>query len=307
MTDIPRRALGRKPKANKAALAFGDFLTVVPEHPIASDPTAGVAFGLDRNDEFGVCVPTGKDNYCRTVTKALTGVQRSMTQEQVFADYRTQNPGFDPALAWNDPRQEDNGMVIQDYLAMLAKRGDILGFAKVDVSNDDLLTAAEYLFLGILWGVDLDVAQQSQTDRGTWDYVAGSPSWGGHCTVTPVYSGDDRQRTVTWAELVWTTDAFRRRQLDEAWVILLPEHIANPGFRARYDLAKFAQAYTDITGRPFPVDVPPPPPPPPPPPVEPPPDAAGCLVTALRRFLASKACPGYLRKAAQDWLTSLGL
>lgn len=283
---LPGRRLGRKPKVHKAALPFGAFLTAVPDHPIASDPTAGVTFGLDGNDEFGVCVPTAKDNFCRTVTLALTGVQRSMTQEEVFADYRTQNPGFDPALSWDDPRQEDNGMLIQDYLAMLAKRGDILGFAKVDVTNDDLLTAAEYLFLGILWGVDLDVAQQAQTATGQWDYVPGSYEWGGHCTVTPVYAGDDRQRTVTWAEPVWTTDAFRRHQLDEAWVVLLPEHAANPSFRAGFDLAKFAQAYTDLTGRPFPVDVTPPPPPPQP-------EPQGCLVAP---YTAARAAFRKLRR-----------
>jgi hypothetical protein len=264
---------------------------MVPDHPIAADNTANVTYGLDGNDRYGVCVPTGFDNLRRTATCLLTGTQQSMTQAEVFADYRTQNPYFDPSLGTND-----NGMIIQDYLSYLQKQGRVLGFAAVDVGNDDELTAAEYLFLAVMWGVDLQTAQENQTDAGLWDYRA-SGEWGGHCVIVPAYESNDQQDVITWAERVRTTDAFRRHQLDEAWVVILPEHVANPTFRKGFDLQKFGEAFTQITGRPFPVDVPPKPSPVP---VGPSPAVDPELAAALNRFTATKHCPSYLKRAWAD-------
>lgn len=300
MADRSQMRLGRKPKVDKPKLKLAQFIKAVPAHPVASDDTAGVSYGLDGNDNYGVCVPTGYDNLRRTVTHLLTGTQQSMTQDEIFADYRSQNPGFDPATD-----ADDNGMVIQDYLAWLVKAGRILGFASVDVSNDDELTAAEYLFLAVLWGVDLQTAQQSQTDAGLWDYKR-SGQWGGHCIAVPAYEASDRQDVITWAERVGTTDAFRRHQLDEAWVVILPEHVANPGFRKGFDLQAFADAFEAITGTPFPAVVPDPGPQPEPPAPTPPGGAAADLAVALTRYLRTKNVPEYLRDAAAPWLTEQG-
>ena len=49
---------------------------------------------------------------------------------------------------------------------------------------------------------------------------------------------------------------------DEAWAVILPEHVDHPGFRDGFDLPAFAQAFTAITGRPFPHVEPAPGPPP---------------------------------------------
>lgn len=255
------RALGRRPgDPTKPALKLGDFLKVVPDHPLSVDDMQEVTFGLDHNDVFGTCVPTSVDNLRRAVTKLLTGKQTDTSWTEVVRWYRSQNPGFDPNRSWNDPAQEDNGMVIQDLLAWLTKEKIILGFAKLDVRDDDELQAAMYLGLGIIWGVDLQTAQQAQTDAGLWDY---SPSgeWGGHAVLAAAYESNDQQDVITWAERVRTSDAFRRHQLDEAWMVILPEHVQHPDFRAGFDLPKFAAAYTAITGRPFPANVTPPQPP----------------------------------------------
>lgn len=256
-----RRSLGLRGPSNplRARLRLRDFVRVVPDHPIAVDDAADVVYGLDGNDRWGVCVPTGKDNLHRTVSRLLTGAQVSMTQDQIFIDYRSQNPNFNP-----DTGTDDNGMVIQEYLEYLVHRGDILGFASVDLNDEDEVRAATYLFLGLLVGVNLDVAQQSQTDRGLWDYVAGSRSWGGHCVAQVGYApaGD---KAITWNQSVTMTPTFCARQRFEAWVVLFGEHVTHPGFRAGFDLPKYAHAFTDITGRPFPAVVPPEPEPPVPP------------------------------------------
>lgn len=245
-------ALGRRPKVDKPALRLGELLTgVLPTHPIAVDNAGQTQWGLDANDRFGTCVPTGYDNFRRMTTLLLGGQQVSASLDQVFTWYRTQNPRFDPNAAGGG---EDNGMVIQDFLAYLAKTGEILAFARVDHKDDDEMQAAVYLFLGLLWGVDLDVVQDAQMANGLWDYKAGSQDWGGHCVMEMAYEGArDEHDVITWQQRIRTSDAFRRRQLDECWVVIRPEHLANPTFREGLDLGALAAGYTAITGRPFPA------------------------------------------------------
>jgi hypothetical protein len=252
----PTRRIGSvRPPVNKPALRLADFLKAIPDHPIAVDNTEGVDFALDHNDVFGVCVPTGLDNLRRLVTKLLTGAEVDATWADVVTWYRSQNPDFDE----NDPGGPgDQGMVIQDFLAWAVKRGLILGFAKVNPHNDDEIQAAIYLFLGLHCGATLQEAQEAQTDEGQWDYAPDSPEWGGHCIVAPAYEAGQLVDVITWQERVKTTQAWRQRCLGEAYVVLLPEHVAHPDFRAGFDLPKYAAAFEAITGRPFPADVTPP-------------------------------------------------
>jgi hypothetical protein len=66
-----------------------------------------------------------------------------------------------------------------------------LAFAKVDAGNLDELHAAVEIFGGVLLGVDLETAQQSQTDNGRWDYKksgsgAATPSCAADTSMTPL-------------------------------------------------------------------------------------------------------------------------
>jgi hypothetical protein len=255
----PSRKLGLRPNdPAKPRLQLARMVRAVPEHPIAADLMDGVGLGLDMNDEFGTCVPTGFDNFRRMVTQALTGAATVASIQDITTWYRTQNPGFNPTLRWDDPRQQDDGMVIQDFLAWLTRQGLILGFAAVDVRDDEMLKAANYLAMGPINGLDLDQVQVGgQFDAGTWDYDPTAPNAGGHCVPTGAYSGDDRaeEDCATWAARIHMTADFLDRQRSEAWAVLLPEHVQHPGFREHFDLAAFAAAYTAITGRAFPVKV----------------------------------------------------
>jgi hypothetical protein len=284
MAELERRPVRRvgsvRPRVAKPTLRLADFLRAVPAHPITVDnttsPAGDVVFGLDHNDQFGVCVPTGLDNLRRLVTKLLTGTQVDASWDDVQAWYRTQNPDFDE----RDPGGPgDQGMVIQDFLAWAVKQGLILGFAEVDAKDDEQVQAAIYLFLGLHCGAMLQLAQNAQTDTGRWDYDPDSGRWGGHCIVAPAYEAGALVDVITWRERVATTRAWRQNQLDEAYVVLLPEHVAHPGFRAGFDLPAFAAAFTQLTGRPFP-SVPPAPPGPPPHP--------GALVAAARALAADQ-------------------
>jgi len=55
------------------------------------------------------------------------------------------------------------------------------------------------------------------------------------------------------------TQAFVQHQVTEAYVIVTQAHVDHAAFREGFDLAKFGAAFTELTGRPFPVVIPSPP------------------------------------------------
>lgn len=275
------RRLGRKKPSNGPALRLGSYLTgTVPAHPAAADHFAQVSdWGLYGNDQFGDCGPTSVANSRKLVTKYLSSNEVSPSQDDVYDLYRRSgNPRFDPSLAEGDPNQDDNGVDMQTMLSAVLKGGiggtKALGFAKVDTSNLEEMRAAIAIFGFLLLGVDLQTAQQTQTDARLWDYKS-SGEWGGHAILNGRYSTGTKDRTavITWAEVVDCTDAFLTHQCDEAWVVIWPEHLSSETFLAGVDLAMFAADYKAITGRDFPAPVPPTPTPVPPAPT-PTPDPA---------------------------------
>jgi len=256
----PYRALGRRQPTRRRALHLGEYLTgAVPTHPETADHLATIPFGLYANDQYGDCGPTSVANLRRLVTAGLTGTVQAPTLDDVFDLYRRSgNPDFDPTTGAGD-----NGVDMQTMLEAVVAGGiggvQALAFAAVDVANDDELNAAVAIFGGILWGVDLDTAQQAQTEAHPplWDYKR-SPEWGGHAVLAGAYETGGQEDVITWDERVGTTAAFRRRQLDEAWVVIWPEHLGSAAFLAGVNGSALAADYTALTGRPFPAPIPPP-------------------------------------------------
>lgn len=278
----PGRRLGKaKPDPTKPRLRLAPFLTgVMPAVPITADHFARVPqWGLYRNSDWGICGPTGLANSRRLITQAVNGTMDAPPQADVTDLYvRSTDPHFDPATGAND-----NGVILQDMLAEAVKNGlgahKPLGFAEVDHTNIDEMMAAVAVFGFLLIGVDLETAQQSQTDAHLWDYSR-SGEWGGHAILGGRYTNpdgtlSDRMGVITWAEVVDMTAAFMDQQLDEAWVVIWPEHLRDNAFLNGVNLQAFADAYQQMTGRPFPATVPAPVPPPTPSvdPVTPPPVA----------------------------------
>jgi hypothetical protein len=256
--DHPGLKLGlQPPDHSREALLLEDYLTgVVPAHPTNIDYLAGVEFGLYGNDRWGVCGPVSVANSRREVTVRLTGRMAAPSQNDVFDLYRRSgNPNFNPST-----RADDNGVNMQTMLQALVAGGiggvKPLGFAKV-TGSIDVLKAAVSIFGFLLMGVDLQTAQQNQTNQGVWDY-APSPAWGGHAILGGKYGNSPEGISViTWAQLVRMTDAFMANQLSEAWVVLWPEHLGDHQFLSGVDVAALAQDYQDLTGRPFPAQIPP--------------------------------------------------
>jgi hypothetical protein len=260
MTHTARR-YGRKAPKRAPAIQLSRALTgVVPAHPAAADYLARLSdWQMLGNDQYGDCVAVTWANVRRLVT-AVAGKENYPSQDEVFAFYKTQNPGF--------PTQ-DGGMDIQTALEYLVKVGGpdgvkAVGFAQVNHTNAAEVQAAIALF-GSVW-TGLTVLNINQTEFGNgqpWDYVRSSPVDGGHSVITGGYGpagagalGGD-ERFITWAQETSFTDSFWRHEVEEAWVVIWPEHLEDPAFLAGVDLAALAADYTAITGKPFPAVVPP--------------------------------------------------
>jgi hypothetical protein len=251
VTDDTPRALGRRPPTGAPALQaarFLDLAAVVPEHPAQANYLRPPDVGLYTNDRFGVCGPTSVANSVRLVTRTLTTARVEPTQDDVYKLYRASgNPHFDPATG-----ADDNGVVMQDMLGVLLKQGigghKPVAFAKVDHTNLDQVRAAVAVFGFLLLGVDLRVAQQKQTDSGHWTYTAGSPEWGGHAIIQGGY-GASTGIVGSWGEILDYDDAFATYQVEEAWVVIWPEHVGTAAFQLGVDTAALKADYRALTGR----------------------------------------------------------
>ena len=249
------RKLGLRPHSpgrNGISLAWAKGQ--VPIHPPKSDHLTGWVFGMDGNDQFGVCGPTSVDNHRRMTTKLLTPLEEDATLEQVFDLYRRSgNPSFDPATG-----ADDNGVEMA-AMADAVNKGGIAGvqtmaFARLQDTSDASIAAAIHVFGGVLLAVTLESAQQSQTDAGTWAYQR-SPLWGGHAIVCGAYDETTGfMDVVTWAQRVKTTAGFRQHQLDEVWLPIWPELVSSGRFfDSGVDTARFSNDFKILTGQKFPV------------------------------------------------------
>lgn len=280
-------AYGRRAPKRHRALQLGSYLTgVVPAVPPAVDYLAELGGGWQMlgNDSAGDCVAVTWANMRRLVTTKLTTAPYYPTQDQVWQVYATQNPQFDPnGGASNGPGSPaDQGMDIQTLLELLTTTGGpdgvkAAGFAAVNPKDPAEVKAAIALF-GCVWtGINvLSINPQEFSGGQPWDYSPTSPVEGGHSVVTGGYGppgagqlGGD-ERFITWAQETSFTDAFWANCVEEAWVVIWPEHLGSAEFIAGVNLDQLAADYTAITGRPFPAVLTPPKPVPPPVPPAPP-------------------------------------
>lgn len=272
--DHPTLKLGKRPPKAADAVLVGDYFLPaaagerLPAFPV-NDPPPVLSYPMDRNNVAGCCVVAGLDHALQTIYAALGVPRTNWTDDQLLAFYRTQNPNF---TDWSQGgTAADGGMDIQTFLEYLVGQGEIVAFGRLDHTDERLLKAAAYVGVAIVTGEVLQKAQQTQQ---TWDYVAGSPDWGGHCTTTVAYQADpDEQFCVTWGAVTAMTQTFVERRVEEAWFVLTKAHLQHPNFRDNFDIQGFANAVSELTGGKVVVPVPKPPAPPTPPPPAPVPPA----------------------------------
>lgn len=273
----PLPKLGRRHTDKSRPVVRLSLTGTVPAHPASADHFAQVpAWNGATNINYGTCGPCSVANHAILTWKYLLGLDISVKDADIYDLYRRSgNPNFDPATD-----ADDNGVDMTVMLSALVKGGirithadkstevvKPLCFASTAPSQADLEAVTAIMGAGLL-AVDLDVAQQSQTDAGLWDYATGSGSWGGHAICGGKYTGSSAAHTadesvVTWQQVCGTTDSFIAHQLSELYVVVWPALWNTPAFVAGVDQAALAADYTALTGKPFPAPVPPAPTPPP--------------------------------------------
>jgi hypothetical protein len=242
----------------------------VPARPASADYLAALGGGwlMLGNGQAGDCVAVTWANVRRLVTTALAGTGHYPSQAQVWEVYRTQNPDFDPSgtAETNGPGSPaDGGMDVQALLEYLVAAGGpdgvkAVAFASVNPDDPDEVKAAIAIF-GYVWtGVTVSQANEQEFSAGQpWDFDPSSPVDGGHSIITGGYGapgpgalGGD-ERFITWAAETSFTDAFWANSVDEAWVVIWPEHLGTREFLQGVDHAALAADYQAITGRVLPV------------------------------------------------------
>src|ERR1051326_7188346 len=329
MTNPTRMAgrCGRRAPKNTPAIRFADVLhtgALIPAHAASQDYLSRLAnWAMLGNESAGDCVSVTWANFRRLVTSFLF-TENYPTQDQVWAIYKTQNPDFDPN---GDPNVNgpgspaDNGMDIQTLLEYLVKHGGpdgvkAVAFAKVDYTNQAELDTALAIFGGVWTGVQVTQANQQEFAAGQpWSYDPTSPVVGGHSVLSGGYRTGDI-RFITWGAETDFTWTFVDHQVEEAWVVIWPEHLGTAQFEAGIDRAALATAYQELTGQPLPLPPAPVPPIPSPSP-EPTPQPTPSPTPADRAFAAILRKDGWVDAhhvgdnhhvavAAKVWLEETG-
>lgn len=236
--------LGKKSPSNRDSLSFGDFLTAIPASPLV-DFAPNYVYPMFGNNIWGDCVCADEGHSEQVTLGLLTGKQPVITINEIETWYKTQNPTWSPTSG-----AEGNGMDIQTFLEYLVEQKKVLGFAKIDFKNVKLFQAAIYIGLSVKVGVQLQEIQQgAQFTEGLWDYIPGSPIIGGHDICFVGYNeSTQRYQLVSWGKLIECTQSFVDNCVDEAWLPIRPEHIANPAFRNSFNLSGFSMAVSELTG-----------------------------------------------------------
>lgn len=317
---------GRRAPKNTPAIRFADVLhtTVIPPHPSSEDYLTRLSnWQMLGNDSAGDCVAVTWANMRRLVT-AFLSVEDYPSQDEVWAIYRTQNPDFDSdgsADAGGPGSQADGGMDIQTLLEYLVNTGGpdgvkAVAFAKVDHTNTAEFEAALAIFGGVWVGVNVSSENQQEfADGQPWDAVGAVE--GGHSVLSGGYTPD--VKFITWGAETSFTPPFVQQRMEEAWVVIWPEHLGTVEFEAGVDGSALAAAYQELTGKalplpPAPTPVPPIPSPSPEPTPQPSPspspDSADMALVATVGPWSREHHIGPNERAARAfvmWMTAKGI
>jgi hypothetical protein len=257
---------GRRAPKNAPALKFRSFLaSTAPAYPPHEDYLGKLTgWQMLGNDVAGDCNAVTWANMRRLVTATLT-TENYPTQDQVWQFYETQNPKFNPTgtKETDGPEsQYDQGMDVQTGLEYLHANGGpdgvkAVAFAQVDHANLGEVKAALAIFGGLWLGIEVLDANQDEFGKGeAWTNVKGSPIDGGHAILGGGYTTSDI-KFITWAKETEFAKSFWNGQVQggplvqEAWVVIWPEHLGTTGFEQGIDQAKLAADYQALTGQPL--------------------------------------------------------
>lgn len=259
--DHPAKKLGLKPTTvpDEHLLQVGWKTAAVPDYPPAADYMSHVVPGLDDNDQYGDCGPTSVDNHERITTLFEDGQQVDATLDEVFDLYRHSGcPDFDP-----ETDADDNGVEMAVLLKAARDVGlggrKIAAYGKLRDISFESVCAAIAVFGAVLMAVDLQVAQQDQTD--VWDYEPGSEEWGGHAICAGRYDTTVNSGMVwvfSWGQMIGMTKQFIQNQLMEVWIPLWPSILTSDKFNQSVAVDELAADFRSLTGATLPIPAIPP-------------------------------------------------
>ena len=239
--DYSKMKLGKqKPKYDRRTLQFSRYLTgTIPFAPNTSHWPNAAPLGMLLNDTVGNCAIAGPLHQEMIWNKA-NGVIWTATDAMALAGYEAVG-GYNPNAAPNPDGSNptDNGCNMLDVLNYWRQTGlggkKIGAFVQVNPLNHIHVQHASFFFGGLLVGIQLPVAFQSQNNPAKGWYVPasglsgdGTPgSWGGHCIYSPGYSPGEID-VVTWGERIPMTWTAWNGYVDEVYGIISTDFIQNP-------------------------------------------------------------------------------
>ena len=245
MSDFPK--LGNRTLVHtKPALSLSDFFTgVLPPTPAVDYLSYRKSWPWWLNNQYGTCVCATWGGVKALVTALLAGSEVVISDAEITALYKTQNPNF-PA--------EDNGMDIQVLLGYLQKRGDIVAFGTINKSLHDPVIS----IFGFVW-ISIAVRDAFYDDYNAGRpirYVPSSTLRGYHSVFGAGHrdTAADDVRIETWTKEVAFTQAFwNSGDVGTIWGVILPEHLKSKEFMAGMDMVGLAAAFKTLTGRDLPL------------------------------------------------------
>ena len=234
-----------------------------PVEPLVIPPSANYLKSFETwlilgNDKIGDCNAVAWANQRRLVSSKLGSKELYPGLDQVLEFYKTQNPDFDPESQKFGPGSSaDCGMSVQEGLHFLVKNGGpdgtrALAFAKVDVKIVQDVQAALATF-GSLWlglGIKvLDNNKQEFDDGKPWTVSGDASKFGRHAVLAGGYNPE--VQFVTWGQTASFSQGYWAREdmVDEAWVVIWPEHVGTRRFMVGVNFQQLAEEFHELTGR----------------------------------------------------------
>jgi hypothetical protein len=208
------------------------------------------------NDRIGDCTCAGVAHMVNQLTFYGTGDEVMPAEESVLGMYSAIT-GYTP----DDPAS-DTGAYCQDVLAYWRKTGleghKIVAYASLDVSNLTEVKQAIATFGTVYVGMTFPDSAMRQFNQGqTWDIVRGARNEGGHCVIVGAY-GNGKFGLVTWGAEAEMTEAFWKKYVDEAWVVLDADGLnkAAAYFTGAPSFYALGEQFAALTGEPNPIPQP---------------------------------------------------
>jgi hypothetical protein len=245
MIDHTKVRLGkRQQRIDPRTLKMAKYVEALPAAPTGQNWLKPIAWPMYGNDTLGDCVEAASGHMIELWNSFTAPAAALPTQAQIIAAYSGAT-GYNPA----DP-SSDQGTDMLSFLNYWRNTGvagqKIAAYVSLNPGDLNELRLAIYLFGAAMIGVQLPITAQSQPTG--WSVPSGltgngAPgSWGGHCVPVAAYAQSnpaaDRNKIITWGEVITMSDYFYQCYCDEAYAVLSQDWIeANSQAPNNFNLA----------------------------------------------------------------------